>query len=280
MYIVFLGTAIPAFKTYEFPCTTIRKKVVSPKQITFDFKEALSIFRKINSWLYISCTGLDQYLRMKRKIDWLNHALEFLVVLIGILIAFQLNKCSDNRSKRALIGNHLEQIKMECAANEKKIANSIEQIDKKIVLCDSLMSQIRMAKNPVVIRNTAIGLLDLRTVDIAKNAYSVLVASGDIRFMDDYDIKRKTISLYNSFEKIERINNSIQNLYDTHFYPYLKSNFDLINWGHVQTDTKLDEAPYYSKEFANTVSTYRFLLSSKKRIYKEQLALLVAYTDQ
>jgi len=36
---------------------------------------------------------------MKQRIDWLNHSLEFVVVIVGILIAFQLNKCSIERSQ-------------------------------------------------------------------------------------------------------------------------------------------------------------------------------------
>ena len=76
--------------------------------------------------------------------------------------------------------------------------------------------------------------------------------------------------MYDSFEKVAQINQSNQNLYDMHFYPYLKSNFDLVNWQGIQTQSEEEEKVYYAKEFANTVSTYRFLLIAKKRIYLNQ----------
>jgi len=44
----------------------------------------------------------------------------------------------------------------------------------------------------------------------------------------------------------------------------------LVNWRGIETQSAEEEAVYYAKEFANTVSTYRFLLIAKKRIYQTQ----------
>lgn len=214
---------------------------------------------------------------MKRKIDWLNHSLEFFVVIIGILLAFQLNQCSENRTKKDLITNHLSQIKAECQENEKQLSLSIQQMDEQIEVCDALLEEITNKKNPEKIRNQATRLLDLRNLELSKNAYNVLVQSGDIRYLKNYQIKREIISMYESFKKIDQINQSNQNLYDNHFYPYLKSNFDLVNWSKVSTLSEEDEQMYYTREFANTVSTYRFLLIAKKRIYQNQKANIEAY---
>ena len=217
---------------------------------------------------------------MKGKIDWLNHSLEFLMVLVGILIAFQLNTCSDRRSKAKLIDNHLSQIKAECQENKDRISVSISQIDQQIHHCDSLLTLIKQAKDPVEIRNQSTKLLDLRNVDLKRSAYKVLVASGDIRYLDDYEMKKDIISLYEGFEKVEQINQSHQNLYDRHFYPYMKSHFDLVNWDGVRIYSEAEEKVYYAREFANTVSTYRFLLLAKRRIYQERESRLEAYLEE
>lgn len=216
---------------------------------------------------------------MKPKIDWLNHSLEFIVVIIGILIAFQLEKCSDNRAQRRLVKSHLSQIVTESKENKNKLDASIKQITEQIVFCDSLLAQINGRRNPIEIRNQATKLLDLRNIDISTNAYNVLVQSGDIRFLNDYYVKRDIISMYESYENVERINNSIQNLYDNHFYPYMKTNFDLVNWDNFQI--KSDEARelYYSKEFANTVSTYSYLLVAKKGTYQKQKEIIDDYLN-
>ncbi|MFD2586619.1 hypothetical protein ACFSQJ_06735 [Croceitalea marina] len=217
---------------------------------------------------------------MKKKIDWLNHSLEFFVVLIGILIAFQLNKCSDNQARESLIENHLSQIRYECQENAEKLDLSIEQITVQIQNCDSLLSEISNGQRPKKIRDLATKLLDLRNMDISTNAYNVLVQSGDIRFLNNYNKKRKVISLYEDFKSVAQINTSNQNLYDNHFYPYIKTNFDLVNWNKVNADSENDKKLYYSREFANTVSTYRFLLVSKKRIYLNQKTVIDKYLSE
>ncbi|MEM9921419.1 MAG: hypothetical protein AAF990_25180 [Bacteroidota bacterium] len=207
----------------------------------------------------------------------MNHSLEFLVVLIGILIAFQLNKCSDDRTKAELIENHLLQITSECEENQKKLRLSMNRIQIQLANCDSLLEETSRRESPEKVRNFATALLDMRNVDLARNAYKVLVESGDIRYLSDYEVKRKIISMYDSFEKVEQINQSNQNLYDNHFYPYIKSNFDLINWSKLRIRSKAEEEAYYSREFANTISTYRFLLLAKERIYKAQKEEIDAY---
>jgi len=217
---------------------------------------------------------------MKRKIDWLNHALEFIVVLIGILIAFQLNKCADDRTTNKLIRNHLSYIEVECQENEKKLSESIAQIKQQISFCESLLSEISAAKNPVKIRDFSMKLLDLRNADLSSNAFEVLTQSGDIRFLKDYNMKRSIISMYDSFDSVEKINESIQKLYDNHFYPYLKSNFDLVNWNQIDMKSKAEEERYYSKEFANTISTYQYLLYAKQNIYVKEKELIGKYLEK
>lgn len=83
--------------------------------------------------------------------------------------------------------------------------------------------------------------------------------------------------MYDSFDKVLRVNQSNQNLYDNHFYPYLKSNFDLVNWNYLDAKTKEEKEKYYSKEYANTISTYRYLLTSKLNIYTKEYQIIKDY---
>lgn len=224
--------------------------------------------------------NIKKLLTINKKIDWLNHLLEFLVVLIGILIAFQLNKYSENKSKSNLIKNHLDYVKLECQENEKELDIYLQQINKQIEYCDSLLLEISSTKNLIIIRDLSTKLLDLRNIDLSRNAYEVLTQSGDIRFLKDYDLKREIISLYDSFKNVDKINQSNQNLYDSHFYPYLKSNFDLVNWKYVDIKSKNDKELYYSKEFANIISTYRYLLLAKQNIYLKEKKMIGEYLNE
>ncbi len=205
----------------------------------------------------------------KKRIDWLNHSLEFFVVLIGILIAFQLNKCADTNTQNKLVKNHIEFIQTECNENLKRIEEGLEHSSAQLLYVDSLLAEIKGNKNINKIRNHCIKLLDLRNVDLKKDAYRVLVESGDIRYLNDFNKKRSVITLYESFDRVLAVNQNNQKLYDNHFYPYLKENFDLVNWYYVDLKNENDKQKYYSQEFGNTISTYRFLLISKINTYKK-----------
>ena len=80
-------------------------------------------------------------------------------------------------------------LKSECQENKERIAFSIRQIDQQINNCDSLLILIELANSPESIRNQSTKLLDLRNVDLTKNAYKVLVESGDIRYLNNYEIE-------------------------------------------------------------------------------------------
>ena len=118
----------------------------------------------------------------------------------------------------------------------------MNRIQTQLANCDSLLEETSRRESPEKVRNFATALLDMRNVDLARTAYKVLVESGDIRYLSDYEVKRKIISMYDSFEKVTQINQSNQNLYDMHFYPYLKSNFDLVNWRGIETQSPEEEA--------------------------------------
>lgn len=204
----------------------------------------------------------------KRKIDWLHHGLEFLVVLLGIWIAFQLNKCADSNSKRSLILSHRNYLTTECEENIFRLGKGIEHSLSQSLKADSLLVEINRKQDINRIHRLATELLNLQNVILKEDAFSVLVQTGDIRFMEDLEEKRMLISLYESFSYTENANLNLQKLYDTHFYPYLKKNFDLVNWNYVKLEEVKDKSAYYAGEFGNTISTYRFLLGAKIRAYK------------
>lgn len=213
----------------------------------------------------------------KKKIDWLNHSLEFMVVIIGILLAFQLNKCSETRTQNQLLDNHMEYIETECKDNVQRLKEGTTHITGQLQVVDSLIEGIVEKKDVNLIRSLSAKLLDLRNVEVKKDAYSVLVESGDIRFLTNFNQKRKIITLYEEMDGVEGVNKNSQNLYDNHFYPYLKKNFDLVSWDYIKSNNEAAIAPYYSQEFGNIISTYRFLLLTQRKVYQEAEAALNNY---
>lgn len=140
---------------------------------------------------------------MRRKIDWLNHVLEFLVVLSGILIAFQLEKCSTANSQKETIENHMSYIIEETNFNLKSVSYGVELSKSSLSKLDSVISLIPDDGDLKIIKRLTFDLLEISALYFKKNAFTTLVESGDVRYIKDFETKSKTINLYEYYRWVE-----------------------------------------------------------------------------
>lgn len=200
---------------------------------------------------------------MRKNINWLNHIIEFIVVVIGILIAFQLNKCSSERTQRKTIQTHLEQIQEETEDNLKSIEFSISLAETNLRKFDTLFQLIKTEDNLEEINRICLDLLNLGGLYLQKNAYYLLVESGDIRNMKNFAEKESLITLYEYYKWVNSFEEMLADDFSKDYYPYIKTNFDLI-------DGKIQEKEVYTcKEFKNILGAYYQLLNNKLSKYKD-----------
>jgi hypothetical protein len=196
----------------------------------------------------------------RTHIDWLNHGVEFLVVIIGILIAFQLNQYASERQQIKTVNTHLEQLKEETKFNKWSLESALTQGEINMAKFDTIFLLLNEGKDFERINLLTIDLLNLGGVYFRKNAYQNLVESGDIRFIHKFEIKENIINLYEYYKWVESFDEISRELYMQDFYPYLKNNFDLIS-ARVQ-----DENVYQTRLFKNILGAYR--RTSENRIQK------------
>ncbi len=194
------------------------------------------------------------------QINWINHGIEFIVVIVGILIAFQLNKCSSENQQEKTISNHLEQILEEASFNKQSLEASIEMGERNMSKLDSIFFLLNREENYDKINKLSIELLNIGGTYFRKNAYQNLTESGDIRFIKAFDVKQDIISLYEYYAWVESFDEISRTLFMQDFYPYVKNNFDLIT---AQTQ---DKSIYQSKLFKNILASYK--RTSENRIAK------------
>lgn len=206
-----------------------------------------------------------------KKIDWLNHFLEFSVVIIGILLAFQLNKCSSDKTQRQLIETHLTQIKEETKINKHSILSSIKYDEENLIKLDSVINLIQKKENFDIVNNLSLELLNLGGVYIRKNAYLNLTETGDIKFISDFSQKERVISLYEFYNWVQSFNDISMNLYREDYYPYLRDNFDLVG------GTTRSVEIYTSKKFQNILGAYYRTSQNRLQKYKECLVEIDKY---
>lgn len=199
----------------------------------------------------------------KREIDWLNHGLEFVVVILGILLAFQLNECATDSAERKTVKNHLEEIRSETKYNDHALQASINQAESTISKLDSILVLIHADRDYNLINKLSIDVLNLGGTYFRKNAFQNLIESGDIRFIEDFKTKQRIINLYEYYKWVEAFDEISSTLYMEDYYPYLREHFDLVS------GTTQEESIYQTRIFRNIVGAYRRTSANRLQKYRD-----------
>lgn len=211
----------------------------------------------------------------KKRPAWIAYALEFIVVIFGILLAFQLDRCSRENEQRKTIAIHLEQIRKETAFNKKTFERSIKLANQNLASLDTTLWLILSKEEDYKkIDSLSKSLLNMGWVYIRKNAYQNLLATGDIRFLNDFHSKQKIIDLYEYYKWVEAYDNTSNKLYDKDYFPYLKQHFDLVS-NKIQ-----EEEVYRSKLFINLLGAYKFTTQNRLEKYKDCLEEIEDYLSE
>ncbi|QIE59736.1 hypothetical protein G5B37_09235 [Rasiella rasia] len=208
-------------------------------------------------------------MRGTKKIDWLNHFLEFIVVVIGILLAFQLNTCREDKKEQALVSSHAENVLEETLFNQKQIQAGMNTSEMLLHKLDSLITIT--SKESFSIEQAHILSMELMALDylyIKKNAYNSMVETGDIRFMTNTQMQTDIISLYEYYKWLEGVDMSTRTAYLNNYLPYATENFDLVT-------SKPQAATIYSnKLFRNYLSVYQYSLRFRLQKQKDLLVVV------
>ncbi len=201
----------------------------------------------------------------KTKINWLSLFLEFIVVIVGILIAFQLNTCSQERKEERLIDRHLANIMEETRFNQRNIRANVEATETLKLKIDSLIVAIQTQEDPSTVNTLSLEVLQFNSSYYKKVAYNTLIESGDVRHFKDYSKRDEIIQLYEYYAWAEGLDEATLKNYTDYFYPYVVENLDLVE-GQPQ-DIKI----YDNKRYLNILATYSYMMNFRLSKYRELL---------
>jgi hypothetical protein len=200
---------------------------------------------------------------MSTKINWKNHVIEFVVVVLGILMAFQLNQCSSDKKQAKIIDAHLEYLQEESKFNLRNLGYSIQEAEKSLVKIDSLIGLIYNQSDIQKINALSFQLMNPGYLYIRKNAYNSLINSGDIRFIKSFELKKDIVNMYEYYGWTSSFDASTRETFYSGYFPYLKENFDMVK-GRLQKPEV-----YYNQGFLNELSTFRYILAAKLNKFKD-----------
>lgn len=169
---------------------------------------------------------------MKKK---LTYALgEILIVIIGISLAFTMNKCADEKKDNALKQQYLENIKSDIEVDKKNLQSNIEVIGKKMQSLNEVLPLIN-TDNPQKMASmnklyTVFSSTDFFPKDVT---YQTMINSGDFKLIDDFDLKAAIESHYSNYKIILKDYERLDIIHKEYLGEYIinNSDFDAMRQG-------------------------------------------------
>lgn len=168
----------------------------------------------------------------KARQKTLEYFIEFILVIVGISIAFWLSELAEERKKDKLEVQYLQDILEDLQAD-------VELIEYLTLLNQSKTTELErgvrmfqgdrrnISADSIPQYTQIIGNLNLFYPN--NFTYITLKQSGDFKIIKNHDIRKRLVQLYSSYESIDFEQVNLTKALDDHFYSEYFNNYDMIN---------------------------------------------------
>jgi hypothetical protein len=162
-----------------------------------------------------------------KKQNWKYAFGEILIVIIGISIAFSMNKCADDSKNEAQKNQYLTSLKNDIEADKMQLENNVIAISEKIKLSGEV---IDLLNQDMPQKMGAMGKLfkiaDLANFDAKDITYATLINSGDFKLIDNFELKTAIEGHYSDYKIMLKTYLRQENIHKEHLGSYLINHAD------------------------------------------------------
>lgn len=135
------------------------------------------------------------------KATWNYTLREIIIVIIGITIAFSMNKCADNVKDNKLKKEYLINLQSDIKADKAELMKNIEAIEQKINTCREIIPVLNTGeKQGMSLMNNVFTILEYETFSPKNITYKTLINSGDLKLIDDFQLKTAIQGHYTNYQ--------------------------------------------------------------------------------
>ncbi|MDZ7625887.1 MAG: DUF6090 family protein [Ignavibacteriaceae bacterium] len=200
---------------------------------------------------------------MKQKIQWKNHFIELLVVVIGITIAFMLENWRQENANKELEQKYLSSLKSDLTSDKKLLGSTISSVEKQSSILGEFVAEIGIGNVSKQKAEEMIPQVLISHGFAPKQAtYQSITNSGNLNIINDYKLIESLASYYNSYDELS-IKEKVLYDYQLKFVlPFVYENVDFLS-GEIVNKSAIN-----GFEFKNIVTGYYTLLRQNLEVYK------------
>jgi len=164
-----------------------------------------------------------------RRGNWSTLLLELVVVVVGLFLAFQLDRWYESQRSKSELNAHLVSLAEDFTENEIRLATAISEGNQEMEAAITLRAEIRkdspdlsVAELNQLISQTSL-LPAFNAVDLA---YRNLISDGTLSDLPSSDLKKELAEFYAAYELTKIIQNTQELQYVTIWQPYALENLD------------------------------------------------------
>lgn len=169
-----------------------------------------------------------------KSVNWKYTFGEILIVIIGITIAFSMNKCAEDRRDSSQRQQYLVSLKNDVEADKAELQLIVEALQKKITTIDRILPVLNtdsLHKMSVVGDIFSISnIVNFSSKDVT---YQTLINSGDLKLIDDFDLKTAIEAHYAIYKVMLKDYERQENIHKMYLGDYFiyNTNFDAFTKG-------------------------------------------------
>ncbi len=135
-----------------------------------------------------------------KKINWTYAFGEILIVIIGISIAFSMNKCAETSKQQAQEQQYLINMRNDVEADKIKLETVVGELEKKIETSRKILPILGSdsSEKMAIIRDifSVAQISNFHPNDIT---YQTLINSGDLKLISDFELKKAIEAHYSNY---------------------------------------------------------------------------------
>lgn len=177
-----------------------------------------------------------------KNIKWQYALGEILIVIIGVTIAFSMNKCAEDKKDSALRVQYLENLKSDIESDKLQLQENVKKFKEKLNAIDNLIPFL--GKESGLDSGAGMKLFEVSTLTEfnAKDiTYSSLIHSGDMKLISDLSLKTRIEEHYSkNYGKLQQDYERLENIHKKYLADYYIDhiNYDELYRGKFNLENK------------------------------------------
>ncbi len=205
-------------------------------------------------------------LKLNFKIDWRSKFIDFLIVIIGISVAFKLNNWNESIKTDIESKEYIESFYQENKENEESLVVAIEFSESNKKDIDTLKA-ILLSKNysDKRIKSLIASMMGIANYSPSTITMQNISASGEFDLIKDIELRKNLISTYNTYKTITTLETLVFNYINQYVTPFFFENIRFSDFSSLHSDFAKNPV------FENIVFGYDVLLNQLISGYKKNL---------